>query len=102
MNNSQFAVNVQPGDLILVNYSNGLQKAVYAGEGSKGNPNFWVFNKAWLDYLTKDVNAKLHKAYINRDYSINIVKPDWNSVGNDVKDEYQAMVQILKTKNKLP
>lgn len=41
MNNSKFAVGIQKGDLIVVNYPSGMSAAIYAGEGE---PELFEYN----------------------------------------------------------
>lgn len=94
----KYGRNLVKGDLIGVAYNNYIWPAIYAGQGSKNNSNFWL--------VTQILNAKragqipIYKGYIMRHDTMNsspIVKINPADLTN-IKDQqdYLEASQFLK------
>lgn len=95
MQGAKFVKNLTPGDLILVNYPSGMEAAIYVGEGSRNNPNFYTIIRRRLEYA-KANGRKIYKDYINRDFDDNIVRVDVNQVDNETRQLYIDYMEYLK------
>lgn len=101
MNNGKYSEGLIIGDLILVNYPNGLRSAIYAGEGSKNNPNFYIMNRNTLNYQLSQPLAKIYKNYITRDFKKSIAKIPLSNVDQETKDLYNDYINYLTNKQLL-
>lgn len=101
MNNGKYTEGLVIGDLILVNYPNGLYSAIYAGEGSKNNANFYLMLRDRLKYYLANPQKRYYKDYINRSFHKNIAKIPLENVDQETKDLYNDYINYLTNKQLL-
>lgn len=101
MNNGKYTEGLIIGDLILVNYPHGLRPAIYAGEGSKNNPNFYIIDRNRLNYYLANPQKKYYKDYINRSFCKSIAKIALSNVDQETKDLYNDYINYLTNKQLL-
>lgn len=100
MNNGKYVEGLIPGDLIVVNYPDGLHSAIYVGEGSKNNPNFYILDRNRLNYYLATPQKRHNKDYINRSFRKSIAKIPLANVDQETKDLYNDYINYL-TNNQL-
>lgn len=101
MNNGKYTEGLVIGDLILVNYPNGLYPAIYAGEGSKNNANFYLMFHDRLKYYLANPQKRYYKDYITRSFHKSIAKIPLENVDQETKDLYNDYINYLTNKQLL-
>lgn len=83
------------GDLIMVSFDNALGFCVFAGEGSKSNPNFVYVSKQHADHAI--AGNKVYNSYINSGFSARIIKILPEFVDKERLEYAQTIINYLKT-----
>lgn len=96
MDKQKYAKTLEKGDLILVAYNNYLSHAIYAGDGGRGNPQFYYLagDLSWQRGRIRD-GKKPYKGYIIRPGDRVVAKLSPDELGDEDLAVYEEFKELL-------